>query len=152
MAAFYVISGQLDRYRAVDPDGPLLMAAHQATTRAERQALHVAMVRSGDLDMGHRPGWLPVMCASIDGHITLARWSTEIEVLDPIAVLARRPLGDTTPADLAVVEKAIAEPGEHRVELLQLIRACLHHRFGNEITLGSAAAGATDHDIALGGG
>jgi hypothetical protein len=42
MAAFYVISGQLDRYRAVDPDSPLLMAAHQATTRAERQALHSA--------------------------------------------------------------------------------------------------------------
>jgi hypothetical protein len=89
-------------------------------------------------------------CSLVGGPLFVVSDGLGIEVLDPIAVLARRPLGDTTPAALADVEKAIAEPGEQRTELLQLLHACLHHRFGSEIALGSAQSTATDHDIALG--
>lgn len=70
---------------------------------------------------------------------------------DPIAAPARRPLGETTPADLATVEEAFAEPDGPRAELLEPLRACLRHRFGSAIALGSVAPPVTDHDITLGG-
>jgi hypothetical protein len=68
------------------------------------------------------------------------------EVLDPISVLAGRPLSQTTAAGLVLVESAGTRPGEPRGALL---RACLRHRHGDDIALGSDRAAAAPHDIAL---
>jgi hypothetical protein len=68
---------------------------------------------------------------------------------DPIVALARRPLGEATPADLATVEKAIAQDDTEHRELLGLLHACLRHRFRNEIALGSCRPVGDQHDIGI---
>lgn len=94
---------------------------------------------------------VPGLWCSSGGHLVIDRSWGEMEVRDPISALAERPLCETTPADLATVENAVARPGTRRHQVLELLRACLRHEFGSEIALGSAVPVTTAHDIALGG-
>lgn len=72
----------------------------------------------------------------------------------PAAAVALRPLSDATPADLRTVAAALdtsATSGHAERELLEVLHACLEHRFGAEVTLGSAGRPTGDpHDVALG--
>jgi hypothetical protein len=99
--------------------------------------------------MRSKRGRSTLWCSPVGGHLVLAGSNYMIEVHDPIAVLARRPVGETTPADLAIVDKATVKPCDPRAELVELLRSYLHHRFGSEIALGFAGI-AADHDIAIG--
>jgi hypothetical protein len=70
-AVFFVLTGQAEAHRAVDPDGALLLSAYAATTAATRAALRQAIVAAGELPLVRaltRPGPQPneVSGAEID--------------------------------------------------------------------------------------
>jgi hypothetical protein len=70
-----------------------------------------------------------------------------------MAALVDRPLATTGPADLRAVAKHLARtpPDSAARPVLELLRACLEHRFGAEVALGQAGSpNARADDIALG--
>jgi hypothetical protein len=70
----------------------------------------------------------------------------------PAAELLLRPVGRMVPADLPRVAAAAREAGDPAVrQALELLRACLEHRFGAEVEIGRPAPGAAAEDVALGG-
>ncbi|WP_176611398.1 hypothetical protein [Actinomadura sp. WMMB 499] len=50
-ALFHVVTGQDGRYRALDPDGRLLVLAYAAASDAERARVRDALLTNGDLDL-----------------------------------------------------------------------------------------------------
>jgi hypothetical protein len=91
------------------------------------------------------------------GTYALGRWGA-VEVADTSAAavlaLVDRPQTQLRPSDLAAVNRAAPFFGADReARLLEgLLRACLEHRFGSEVALGSAIASAGPVDIALSAG
>lgn len=92
-----------------------------------------------------------------NGDLVAVTGGSSVELVDladrRMAVLVDRPLGATTPADLNAVRDYLdrAAPGSRPV--LELLRDCLDHRFGEEVALGTSAVPDTRSDgIALGGG
>jgi hypothetical protein len=53
-AVFLLRTGQVDRYRAADPDGTLVAGAYAAAPAAERAALRVAVLDAGAFDLLRR--------------------------------------------------------------------------------------------------
>jgi hypothetical protein len=50
-AVFFLLTGQTEHHRAVDPDGSLLALGYQSATAEVRRRLRTAMVEAGDLDV-----------------------------------------------------------------------------------------------------
>lgn len=66
--------------------------------------------------------------------------------------VADRPFADMAPADLATVDAALNSPNSapDTRPVLELLRACLRHRFGSDVEIGTPRGTGGAHDIALG--
>jgi hypothetical protein len=106
----------------------------------------------------------PVPCSDIwggpDGRC-YAFWDDGRSTLEFVAdacparavALARRPLAELVPADLAMVTAALAYGGPPAARpFLELLRAWLECRFGTEVAVGAAPAGGAADDIGLSAG
>lgn len=96
--------------------------------------------------------------ASPDGTRVVAAGGGFIEVIDlgnpAMVTVADRPLGAATPADLHAVTGHLdrTTPDAPARPILELLRACLVHRFGADVAIGDAMIVGRADDIALGGG
>ncbi|GAB1510407.1 hypothetical protein [Actinophytocola sp. KF-1] len=85
-----------------------------------------------------------------DGWVTM----TDLTMATGIAELAHRPLAATTPADVALVAAQLRRrtTDPRALPFLELLYACLVHRFAVDVAIGPAGpAHARGDDIALGG-
>jgi hypothetical protein len=125
-ALFFVLTGEHERYEALDPDGTLLAAAYRVASEATREVLRHTMLGLGAVDMVH------VIADRPDRDLTEA----EADYL--VGQLAGA-------GDWAGLWRLLPT-----VPLAGAVRAGLAYRFGADVALSSWAASGAD-DIALGG-
>jgi hypothetical protein len=97
-----------------------------------------------------------MLCGSRDGRFhALGRnepgGSGSVRVVlaaNPAAGLAARPLARMVPGDLAAVSETARYTADG-APFLELLRACLEHRFGAEVALGPPAPVIGDDEISL---
>ncbi|TYB45638.1 hypothetical protein [Actinomadura chibensis] len=104
-----------------------------------------------------RPGKPTSLTLSPDGEfLALGHRDGRVDLYDlrlqTVPELIRHPVADLVPRDLALVDAFAAEPGVDGAAraALDLLRACLEHRFRFDVELGAAERlKAGEHDISL---
>ena len=173
-------SGTARLWQETENGGWTVAAVRQLDQDSDRTSL-VHLAARGEIAMVEHPGWVvqylnaatladvtdrrPVdtteantLFATPDGSQLVLGRRGAVQVVDVSAhamiELADRPLGATTPVDLHTVAGVLdrTPPDSPARPVLELLRVCLEHRFGADVTLGAdgSLAGAPD-DIALGG-
>jgi hypothetical protein len=122
-AVFFLLTSQLEAYRAEDPDGALVAVAYQAAGEAMRAAVREAALAAGDLDLLRVLAQRPQLDAEQTGDQT-GRLAWELAGRQEWARLWRLAMDATLEQALAVAPllagwQPPGEPGRRLLRLLQ---------------------------------
>jgi len=143
------------------PVAGMIAVIDRADDSARERVCYLDRETLADVPTPRRLADLFPMClfASPDGATLAVGGQGFVEVGDPgcapaVVALADRPLAATSPADLYAVTAQLSRirPDAPARPFLELLRACLTHRFGVDFAIGEAGSvGVRGDDIALGG-
>lgn len=122
-ATFFLLTGQLEQYRAEDPDGSLVAATYQAAAEATRAAVRETALAAGDMNLLHALARRPQLAGELTSE-QAGRLARELAGRGECPALWRLALDATLEQALAVAPllHGWQPPAETRRRLLELLQ------------------------------